>query len=70
MIIIEKDKIELALYIIELKKAQMIKNNNETSYKDFKDKIEILAEEKKEIYKQNEEVINKVLTQYLEEVKK
>lgn len=70
MIIIEKDNIELALYVIELKKAQMIKNNNETSYTGFKEKMEILCEEKKEIYNGNEEVISKVLTEYLNEVKK
>lgn len=67
--VIEKN-IELALYVIELKKAQMIKNNNEASYTGFKEKMEILLEEKKEIYNGNEEVINKVLTEYLNEVKK
>lgn len=70
MIVIERDRLELALYVIELKKAQMIKNNTEKSYKDFKEKMDILLEEKKEIYKENEEVINKVLTEYLNEVKK
>lgn len=70
VIVIEKDRLELALYVIELKKAQMIKNNTEKSYKNLKEKMDLLAEEKKEIYKENEEVINKVLTEYLKEVKK
>lgn len=69
MIIIEKDRIELALYIIELKKAQMIKNNTEKSYKNLKEKMDVLVEEKKEVYRENEKIINKVLTEYLEEVK-
>lgn len=69
MIVIEKNEIELALHVIELKKAQMIKNNTEKSYKDFKSKMEILIKEKQEVYKQNEEVIKKVLTEYLEDVK-
>lgn len=60
---------ELALHVIELKKAQIIKNNRKKSYKDLKTEIEILIKEKQEIYKQNEEVINKVLDKYLEEVK-
>ena len=70
MITIEKERIELALYVIELKKAQMIKNkNSKLLYSDFKEKMEILTKEKQEIYKENEDVINKVLTDYLEEVK-
>ena len=36
MIIIEKEKVELALHVIDLKKAQMIKNNTEKSYADYK----------------------------------
>lgn len=69
LIIIEEDRIELALHVIELKKAQMIKNNSKKSYKDLKAEIDILIKEKQEVYKQNEEVINKVLAKYLEEVK-
>lgn len=65
----EEEKVELALHIIELKKAKMIKENNEKTYEDFKRKIEMLTKEKQEIYKGNQEVIHKVLTQYLEEIK-
>ena len=70
MITIEKEKIELALHVIDLKKAQMIKNNKEKTYADYKNKMDILFKEKQEIYKLNEEVIKKVLTEYLDEVKK
>lgn len=70
MINIEKEKIELALHVIDLKKAQMIKDNKEKTYADYKIKMDILLKEKQEIYKLNEEVINKVLTEYLDEVKK
>lgn len=66
---LEEEKVELALHIIELKKAKMIKENNEKTYEDFKRKIEMLTKEKQEIYKGNQEVIHKVLTQYLEEIK-
>lgn len=70
MIKIEKEKIELALYVIELKKAQLIRENKEKIFKNYKDKVSLLDNEKKEIYKGNEEIINKVLTIYLKEVTK
>lgn len=65
---IEYKQIELALYIIELKKAKLIKDNKEKSFKNFKEKAILLNKEKKEIYKGNEEIINKVLTEYLKDV--
>ena len=65
---IEYKQIELALYIIELKKAKLIKENKEKSFEKFKEKVSILDKEKKEIYKENEEIINKVLTEYLKDV--
>lgn len=67
---IEDKQIELALYVIELKKAQLIKENKEKNFKNYKDKVSLLNNEKKEIYKGNEEIINKVLTLYLKEVTK
>ena len=70
MVKIEDKQIELALYVIELKKTQLIKENKEKSFKKYKDKVYLLNEEKKEIYKGNEEIIKKVLTQYLKEVTK
>ncbi len=61
---------ELALYVINLKIANEIKNNTEENYEKFKNKINILNKEKEEIYKNNEEIIGKVLNTYLEEIKK
>ncbi len=65
----EKEKIELALYTINLKIAKEIKENKERDYNKFKEKITNLQQERDEIYKENSEIINKVLTQYLEETK-
>ena len=68
MIHIEDKQIELSLYVIVLKKAKLIKENKEKSFKKFKKQVSIIDEEKKEIYKGNEKIINKVLTEYLKEV--
>lgn len=67
MIIIEK--IELAVNIINLKIAKEIKENKEKEYSKFKEKIISLENEREQIYLENEEIINKVLTKYIEEVK-
>lgn len=67
---IEKNKTELALYVINLKIANEIKNNTKSKYEDFKANIDNLNEEKEEIYKNNEKVIEKVLNIYLEELKR
>ena len=67
MIIIER--IELALNIINLKIAKEIKENKEKEYSKFKKKIISLENEREQIYLENEEIIDKVLTKYLEEVK-
>ena len=67
MIKIEKKDIEIALYIIELKIAKEIKLSS--NYQEVKKKVEPLLKEKEEIYKNNEEVINKILNQYLPDVK-
>ena len=60
-----EEKIDLAMYVINLKIAKAIKD-----YEAFKTKIEKLTDEKREIYKGNQEIINKVLNVYLEEIKK
>lgn len=60
---------ELALYVINLKIADSIKNNTEKDFDKFNEKIQVLNEEKNEIYKDNESIIEKVLTVYLEEMK-
>lgn len=69
MIKIEENKIDLALYVINLKIADTIKNNKETDYKKFQEKIDKLNEEKNKIYNNDKETIEKVLKIYLEEVK-
>ena len=66
----ERDQTELALYIIELKIAKEIKENTETEFSTFSAKIKKLKEEKQEVYKGNKEIINKILTEYLKDVKK
>ena len=63
------DRIELAINVINLKIAKEVKDNKEKEYSKFKEKITNLQDERDQIYLENEEVINKVLTQYLEEVK-
>ena len=60
---------ELALYVINLKIADSIKNNTEKDFEKFNKKIEELNNEKNEIYNNNEDTIEKVLTIYLEEIK-
>ncbi|CCZ18403.1 MAG: hypothetical protein Q4C11_05905 [Clostridium sp.] len=65
-----EEKIDLAMYVINLKIAKAIKENEEKDYEAFKTKIEKLTDEKREIYKGNQEIINKVLNVYLEEIKK
>lgn len=65
--IIKKE--ELALYVINLKIAKEIKENEETEYQNFRKKIINLQNERDEIYKGNQEVINKILTKYMKEMK-
>lgn len=66
---IDKNRVDLALYVINLKIANFISTNQEKDYMIFKEKLLILTKEKDEIYKGNEEVIEKVLNVYLEEIK-
>lgn len=65
----EKEKIEKAIYIIQLKIAKEIKENRTSQYEEFKSKIEILQKEKEKVYKGDIETIDKVLNEYLDEVK-
>ena len=62
------DKMELALHVIELKKAQLIKSNDR-NFKDYKNEIDELMKEKEKVYQNDEEIINKVLTEYLKDVR-
>ncbi len=63
------NRLELAIYVINLKIANEIKNNKENNYEKFKENLEKLYKEKEEIYINKEETINKILTKYLEELK-
>ena len=65
----DRDRKELALYVINLKIAEEIKNNTEKDFEKFKEKMNVFYDEKEEVYKDNEEVVNKILTVYLEEFK-
>jgi len=65
----EEEKIDLAIAIIKEKIAKEIKENKEKKYQSLKNKIQKLREEEKEIYKKNENIINKVLTEYAQDVK-
>ena len=65
----DSNRKELALYVINLKIAEEIKNNTEKDFEKFKEKMNVFYDEKEEVYKDNEEVVNKILTVYLEEFK-
>jgi sensor c-di-GMP phosphodiesterase-like protein len=65
----EESKVEMAIYIIKNMIAKEINENTEADYTKFKEKIQKLREEQHEIYIGNEEVINKVLTEYAEKIK-
>lgn len=65
----EENKIDIAISIIKLKVAKELKENKERDYNALKAKIQKLREEEREVYRQNEEVINKVLSEYAKEVK-
>lgn len=64
----KQSKLEKAIYIIELKIAKEIKENKITQYDKFKEKIEKLQTEKEKIYKGDIETIDKVLSEYLNEI--
>ena len=63
------NQIELALYVINLKKASIISNNSCKTYIELKNILKELENEREEIYKKNGTVINKVLDEYLPEIR-
>ncbi len=65
----DKNKIELAIYLINLKIAKETKEFKEKDYNSYKSKIIKLKEEKEEIYKNNKEIIEKVINIYGNELK-
>lgn len=56
--------LDLAIEIINMKIAKEIKNNKEKNFEKFKEKIINLKNQRKEIYKNNQEIIEKVLNEY------
>ena len=63
-------KVEVTRRIIELKIVDFIKNNKETDFNKYKEKIQNLAQKRDEIYELNQETIDKVYNEYLNETKK
>ncbi len=61
---------ELAIHVMDLKIADAIKNNNLKTYDELRDRVTELKNEKQEIYKYNEKVIDKVFKEYLIDIKK
>ena len=61
---------EKAIYVIDLKIAKIIKNSDSLKYSELRELVRNLKKEKMEIYNKNEEVINKVLTVYLNDITK
>ncbi len=70
MIKIDTRKMDLAIYVIDLKIANIMRDNKLKTYDELKEKITKLKKEKEEIYKNNEEVIEKLLNKYILDVKK
>ncbi len=62
------DKVDLAIEVINKKIAKEINENTQKDYKKFEEKILNLKNEKKELYQDNEEVVEKVLKQYAPEL--
>lgn len=67
---IDTNNVEMAIYVIDLKISNLLKNTENKSYQEVKDEIVLLKQEKLKIYQNDEQVINKVLTEYLQDVKK
>lgn len=65
----DEEILDLAITIMKEKIAKEIKENKENNFKNFKIKIQKLKQEEKEIYKKNETIINKVLTEYAKDIK-
>lgn len=62
-------KVEVALEIIQLKIVHFIKNSKEKDVNKFKEKLNILTQERDKIYELDKETIDKVYNVYLEEIK-
>lgn len=63
-------KVEIALEILQLKIINYIKNFNGNNIETFQEQLKKFKIERENIYKLNEETINKVYDIYLKEIKK
>ena len=65
----EKYKVEHALDILNRKIAKYIRENKSSDIEEFKKNMKRFAEEENKIYELDEEIINKVINQYLKDIK-
>lgn len=64
------EKQEVAIEILQIKKAMLLKQAKRSEFALLQEKLKELNKEEKQIYENNIEIIQKVLTIYLEEIKK
>lgn len=65
----EELKMEHALDILNRKIAKYIREQKETNIDEFKNKLREFAKEEDQIYELNEETIEKVIKEYLKDIK-
>ena len=63
------DEQEKALYVLELKMAKILKENQDKDFNEVNKIICRLKEEKRKIYLRDNETINKVLKEYINDVR-
>ena len=63
------DEQEKALYVLELKMAKILKENQDKDFNELNKIICRLKEEKRKIYLRDNETINKVLKEYINDVR-
>lgn len=63
------DEQEKALYVLELKMAKILKENYDKDFNEVNKIICGLKEEKRKIYLRDNETINKVLKEYINDVR-
>ncbi len=63
------DEQEKALYVLELKMAKILKENQDKDFNEVNKIICGLKEEKRKIYLRDNETINKVLKEYINDVR-
>lgn len=63
-------KMEHALDILNRRVAKFIREHKDKNFKNFKEELEKYALEEEKIYLLNQETIDKVINEYLKELKK